>query len=171
MSVDGPRMSGRSGSGLSPTRSVRRMNRRSHPERRDQGDTPASASRGGGSGSRRGPTPLSEVLGALFAAKGYGRLRSTRELEEAWAEAVGPSAARQTCPGLIRHGVLSVTVSHPTLLEELAAFRKPTLLSALRRALPDTKIHDIRFRIGPISPSPSGFGSSSGPSNPAKDRG
>ncbi|CAN5879171.1 hypothetical protein BH23PLA1_BH23PLA1_06060 [soil metagenome] len=128
------------------------MNRRSRPERRE-GAGPQNSR---GVGGRRGPVPLSEALGALFAARGFGRLRSTRELEEAWAEAVGASAAGQSRPGAIRHGVLSVTVAHPTLLEELAAFRKPALLAALRRALPDLTIHDIRFRIGPIHPPASG---------------
>jgi hypothetical protein len=47
-----------------------------------------------------------------------------------------------------------VTVAHSTLLEELAAFRKPTLLAALRRDAPGTLIHDIRFRVGPIDPPP-----------------
>ncbi|HWE35164.1 MAG TPA: DciA family protein [Isosphaeraceae bacterium] len=101
---------------------------------------------------QRGPRPLSEVLGALFAARGYGRLRAARELEAAWEAAVGEPACRQSKVGGVRHGVLSVTVAHPTLLEELAAFRKPALLAALRRAAPETPIQDIRFKVGPIAP-------------------
>jgi hypothetical protein len=45
---------------------------------------------------------------------------------------------------------LNVTVAHPTLLEELDAFRKPALLQALRTGAPGTIINDIRFRVGPI---------------------
>src|SRR5205807_3771989 len=41
-------------------------------------------------------------------------------------------------------------LAHPTLLEELAAFRKPELLQALRAGAPATPIQDIRFRVGPI---------------------
>src|SRR5437763_149527 len=99
---------------------------------------------------RRGPTPLSDILGALFAARGFGRLRAVSELEAAWAVAVGEPAASQTRVGGVRHGVLTVTVGHPTLLEELAAFRKPELLAALRRDAPGSPIHDIRFRVGPV---------------------
>jgi predicted nucleic acid-binding Zn ribbon protein len=99
---------------------------------------------------RQGPTPLSDILGALFAARGYGRLRAAGELEAAWADAVGEPACRQTRVGGVRHGVLSVTVAHPALLEELAAFRKPALLAALREHAPAAAIHDIRFRVGPI---------------------
>ena len=99
---------------------------------------------------RRGPRPLAEILGALFAARGYGRLRGSRELEEAWEAAVGEPASRQTRLGGVRHGVLNVTVAHSTLLEELAAFRKPALLAALRRDAAGSVIHDIRFRVGPV---------------------
>lgn len=98
----------------------------------------------------RGPKPLTDILGSLLAARGYGRLRALGDLEAAWEAAVGEPTNRQTRLGGIRRGVLDVTVSHPALLEELAAFRKPEILAALRRAAPDARILDIRFRIGPI---------------------
>ena len=44
--------------------------------------------------------------------------------------------------GEVRRGVLNVTVAHPVLLEELSAFRKSDLLSALRRDAPGTVVHD-----------------------------
>jgi hypothetical protein len=91
-------------------------------------------------------------LGELFAARGYGRLRARRELEAAWDAAVGEPGCHQTLVGEVRRGVLNVTVAHPALLEELAAFRKPALLAALRRQAPGTLVHDIRFRVGPVDP-------------------
>ncbi len=103
---------------------------------------------------RREPRPLGDVLGELFAARGYGRLRAAGELEGAWNAAVGEPACYQTRLGGVRHGVLTVTVAHSALLEELAAFRKPELLAALRRDAPGSKVHDIRFRVGAIEPDP-----------------
>lgn len=100
----------------------------------------------------RGPKALGDVLGELFAARGYGRLRAVGELEAAWDTVAGEPARRQTRVAGLRHGILTVTVAHPALLEELAAFRKSELLAALRRELPDLKIHDLRFRVGPIDP-------------------
>ena len=47
---------------------------------------------------------------------------------------------------------MNVTVAHSTLLEELAAFRKPALLRALQSSVRATLIQDIRFRIGAIRP-------------------
>jgi len=113
--------------------------------------------------NRRGPKPLSEILGELFATRGFGRLRAMKELEDAWNAAVGEPGCRQTRVGEVRRGVLNVTVAHSTLLEELSAFQKPTLLAALRRDAPGTLIHDIRFRVGPIDEP----GAASPPSKPS----
>src|SRR5437764_8017184 len=115
--------------------------------------------------NRRGPRPLSDILGELFASRGYGRLRGLKELEDAWNAAVGEPGCRQTRVGEVRHGVLNVTVAHSALLEELAAFQKPALLAALRQNAPGTLIHDIRFRVGPIEDRPS-----SRPGPPARPR-
>jgi predicted nucleic acid-binding Zn ribbon protein len=105
---------------------------------------------------RRGPRPLGDVLGELFAAKGYGRLRALGELEAAWNAAVGEPACRQTRVAGVRRGVLTVTVAHPALVEELAAFRKRELLAAIRRDAPSARVQDIRFRVGPVEPDPPG---------------
>src|SRR5271157_4311449 len=100
--------------------------------------------------NRRGPRALSEVLGELFTVRGYGRLQTSGELEQAWNRAVGEPYCHETRVGELRRGILSVTVAHPTLLEELAAFRKSEILEALRTSAPGTTIQDIRFRIGPV---------------------
>jgi predicted nucleic acid-binding Zn ribbon protein len=104
-----------------------------------------------GGHDRRGPRPISEGLGALFAARGLARLRAQGELEAAWEAAVGEPGREQTRVGGLRHGVLTIVVAHPALLEELAAFRKPALLAALRQNTVAAPIHDIRFRVGPMS--------------------
>jgi len=118
----------------------------------------------------RGPRPLSDVLGELFASRGYGRLRAQKELEEAWNAAVGEPGCRQTRIGEVRRGVLSVTVAHSTLLEELSAFQKPALLAALRQNAPGSVIHDLRFRIGPVD-APPASPSTTRPKTPRPPRG
>jgi len=126
--------------------------------------------------NRRGPLALSEILGELFTLRGYGRFRARQELEQAWEAAVGEPLCRQTQLGEVRRGVLNVTVSHPALLEELAAFRKPSLLAVLRSDAPGTTIHDIRFRVGAVGaaatgagPAPPG-GTTADPSEPAEPK-
>lgn len=46
--------------------------------------------------NRRGPRPLSEILGELFTLRGYGRLQARQELEDAWNAAVGEPSCWQT---------------------------------------------------------------------------
>jgi len=123
------------------------------------------------SADRRGPKPLSEILGELFATRGFGRLRAQQELEDAWNAAVGEPGCHQTRLGEVRRGVLNVTVAHPTLLEELAAFQKPMLLAALRRDAPGTVIHDIRLRVGPIDPPGPASNPGSSPKGPKGSKG
>src|SRR5271169_5570569 len=101
--------------------------------------------------NHREPRRLSDILGELFTVRGYGRLRARQELEDAWNAAVGEPCCHQTRLGEVRRGVLNVTVAHSTLLQELAAFRKPALLGALRSGAPATTIHDIRFRVGAVT--------------------
>ncbi len=113
--------------------------------------------------SRGGPKPLSDILGELFAARGFSRLRAMKELQDAWDAAVGEPGCRQTQLGEVRRGVLNVTVAHSALLEELAAFQKPALLAALRQNAPGTVIHDIRFRVGPVEASNSACGNAGPP--------
>ena len=84
-------------------------------------------------------------------AEGHLAVAAEGELHAAWNLAVGEPLCHQTEVGDVRRGVLNVTVAHPALLEELSAFRKPALLSSLRQNLTGTVIHDIRFRVGPIS--------------------
>lgn len=100
----------------------------------------------------RGPRALGDVLGDLFAERGYGRLRAVSELEAAWIAAVGDAIAGQTQLGGVRRGILQITVAHPALLDELASFRKAQILAAFRHRLPHTPIRDIRFRVGRVDP-------------------
>jgi predicted nucleic acid-binding Zn ribbon protein len=97
---------------------------------------------------------LGEVLGDLFVARGLGRTRAVGELETGWEKAAGPEVARCSRVTGIKHGVLCVTVTHSALLEELAAFRKPVLLDALRLELPNLKVRDVRFRVGVLEADP-----------------
>jgi predicted nucleic acid-binding Zn ribbon protein len=101
-------------------------------------------------GDNKGPERLGEVLSRLFTARGWGRQQDRLRLEKAWAEAAGPEVALKTRTGTLRRGVLEVLVGNAVLMQELAHFHKRRLLEALRRNLPTTPIHDLRFRAGVI---------------------
>ncbi len=85
-----------------------------------------------------------------MARKGIARVRSAAALESAWARAAGDLAAQHTRVAGIKRGRLEIIVSHSTLVQELS-FQKQGLLEALRTALPDERIEDLRFRLGPVT--------------------
>jgi len=99
---------------------------------------------------QRGLQSLSGVLNNLFVLRGLARRQARRELDVAWEQAVGETAARQTHVGEPRRGVLEITVGSSALLAELSGFRKQELLAALRRNAAASTIRDIRFRLGVI---------------------
>jgi predicted nucleic acid-binding Zn ribbon protein len=95
-----------------------------------------------------GPENLSDVLGRLFAARGWGRQSGRAKIEAAWAAAVGPEFGPDTRVLVIKRGVLEVEVRHAILLQELAQFHKRKLLAAVREKLPGTTLTDLKFRAG-----------------------
>lgn len=92
---------------------------------------------------------MGTILTELMARRGFARIQGTAALEAAWRAAAGEPLGQHTRPGAIRRGKLEVTVANSTLAQELT-FRKPALLEALRRALPEETIRDLRIRVGPI---------------------
>jgi predicted nucleic acid-binding Zn ribbon protein len=96
----------------------------------------------------RGPVNLADVLGPLFAARGWGRKTERVKLETVWAEVVGPVTAAETRVMRLQRGVLEVEVRQSILLQELAQFQKRTILTALREKHPNPPITDIKFRAG-----------------------
>lgn len=97
---------------------------------------------------RRGPEALKDVIGRLFAARGWGRRQAQLRVEDAWASAAGPEQAAHTRVGRLQRGVLEIVVDSAVLLQELSHFHKRALLERLRKQLPTVK--ELRFRTGVI---------------------
>jgi predicted nucleic acid-binding Zn ribbon protein len=95
-----------------------------------------------------GPEPVGEILGRLFAARGWGRRQGRLHLETAWAEVIGATGAQHTRIAGLRRGVLEVLVNNAVLLQELAHYQKRRLLEQLRGRLSGTPLNDLRFRAG-----------------------
>lgn len=98
--------------------------------------------------SPSGPELIKEVLGRLFAGRGWGRRQERLHIEKAWAEAVGPELEPHTRVLGLRRGVLEVEVNNAVLLQELAHFHKRGLLQRLRDQLGGTPVNDLRLRAG-----------------------
>ena len=70
------------------------------------------------------------------------------DLQGAWSEVAGPAVARSSRARRFRGGKLHVDVFSAPLLQELATYQKPTLLTALRGREGFEKLVDIVFRHG-----------------------
>jgi predicted nucleic acid-binding Zn ribbon protein len=95
------------------------------------------------------PHAISDILGQLFARRGFARVQSADACSAAWRQAAGDFTAGYTRVGSVKRGALEITVANSTLVQELT-FRKSALLADLARLLPDEPIKDLRFRVGPI---------------------
>lgn len=93
------------------------------------------------------PENLSDVLGRLFTARGWGRLSERTRLEAAWAEVTAEWPGQTRVLGL-RRGVLEVEVRTGVLVQELAQFHKRKLLAGLRKKLTGQPLTDLKFRAG-----------------------
>jgi predicted nucleic acid-binding Zn ribbon protein len=95
------------------------------------------------------PKPIGNILAELLARRGYGRLQAADNCATAWAQAVGAALAAKSRAGQVRRGVLEVWVQNSTLVQELS-FEKSRLLKTMIQLMPDEKIRDLKFRVGPI---------------------
>ncbi|MGE3803679.1 MAG: DUF721 domain-containing protein [Gemmataceae bacterium] len=95
----------------------------------------------------QGPELLREIVGRLVSARGWGRRQGQLKYERAWEEVAGVKLATHSKMHGFRRGVFEVLVDSAVAQHELN-FHKRKLLEQLRKQLPGTSIHDLRFRAG-----------------------
>jgi len=96
----------------------------------------------------RRPKRIGNVIAQLVQRRGYAQVRAAGARDSAWQNAAGVMALH-TRVGSCRRGVFEVLVANSLVMQELS-FRKEELLGRLQDLLPETKIEQIRFRIGQI---------------------
>lgn len=96
------------------------------------------------------PKPIADVLAELLARRGYARVQSAAVCADAWRAAAGEMLAPFTRAGAVRRGVLEVIVGNSALVQEMS-FEKKRLIERLAELLPDEKIRDLKFRVGPLT--------------------
>ena len=103
----------------------------------------------GTQGTAHGPQKIGIAIGELMTRRGYGQVEWREQAREAWQAAAGEHLASKCSVGNIRRGVVEVTVTNSSVLQELA-FRKQELLGKIQHSLPQSKICDLRFRVGEV---------------------
>lgn len=102
----------------------------------------------------RQPKPAKNVIAEVIQRRGYARVLSQENLQQAWQEALrttpsGELLAKHSFPGRLRRGTLEVMVANSTFVQELT-FEKTTLLARLRELSPGQNIRNLRFRVGEV---------------------
>lgn len=89
------------------------------------------------------------IINQLLARSAYGQQKSSGDLDEAWKDAIGTRWQALTRVGKLNRGILEIYVTNSTLGQHLN-FEKKRVLKILQDRLPQNKIKDIRFKVGPI---------------------
>lgn len=90
---------------------------------------------------------MADVLGQLLIKKGYAQVQTAATCEQAWQQAAGTRFGPNTRAGNLKRGVLEVTVRNSAILQELT-FMKTQIIKSLTQLVPDSKIRDVKFRVG-----------------------
>lgn len=97
---------------------------------------------------RRGMEQLGFTLERTLKRLGIARGVRERMALVVWGEVVGPAAARNTRPVLVRGGQLLVQASSSTWAQELSLMRNH-LVARLNARLGEEVVRDIRFAVDP----------------------
>ncbi|MFV1957978.1 MAG: DciA family protein [Planctomycetota bacterium] len=93
----------------------------------------------------RGAIPVADLLGPALRSLGMPSHALSQRVLAAWDQAVDPSWRSQLRPDRFVGGVLIVSVSSPSLCQELTLFHRDRLLDLLRAALPGVTLVGLRF--------------------------
>jgi len=97
----------------------------------------------------RAPKKVGDVLANLLARRGYARIQAAALLQGTWDKLIGERLAGKTRVGRLQRGVMEVTVQSSAVMQELT-FQKTRLLKSIKETMPEEKIRDLKFRVGPI---------------------
>lgn len=92
-------------------------------------------------------TEIAQLIDNWFESKNYTQRRRNFDVFHNWNDIVGNDIGRNTEPVKFYNDVLVIKVKNSVWTQELQ-YLKPQLLEKIRRSFPETKITDLRFRIG-----------------------
>ncbi|HLG22707.1 MAG TPA: DUF721 domain-containing protein [Candidatus Manganitrophaceae bacterium] len=97
------------------------------------------------------PTAVAPILKGLTQGLGLEKGIALLLLEQRWKEVVGPQVSAHTHPLEIRFGALAVMVDSAAWTHELS-FLKKELIEKINRAIGNSWIETLHFKIGPLPP-------------------
>jgi hypothetical protein len=95
------------------------------------------------------PKRLDNVFAQVIQVRGYGRIETDTQLGTIWSAIVGEMLAGVSRACQVRRGRLLVIAANSAALQELT-FRKQEILREFGRKLPEARIENVVFRVGPL---------------------
>ena len=89
------------------------------------------------------------IIDAVIDEMGLSGQMWREELENQWADIVGPQLANNTRPGPVEKGNLYVYVRHPIWLQELKRNGEKEILNKVKKQFPHQGIFALRLQIDP----------------------
>ncbi|MDP2921569.1 MAG: DUF721 domain-containing protein [Candidatus Omnitrophota bacterium] len=96
------------------------------------------------------PEEIGGIVGQVIKKLDTKTHGSKEEIVKAWENAAGADAVRHTKCVAIKKNILTVEIDSSTWLYFLS-MKKKSILAAMKKALGEKAIGDIKFRIGEIS--------------------
>ena len=96
---------------------------------------------------KREPTPIADILKAVFHKLEDEKDISKEFIESRWKEFAGEGGFKHSKPLAIRQKTLTVLVDSSGWLQELS-MQKRKILKGLQRTLGKDRISEIHFKIG-----------------------
>jgi predicted nucleic acid-binding Zn ribbon protein len=90
---------------------------------------------------------LAQIVPDVMKRLGLHQRLVESQLFSRWPDIVGEFNARVCQPAALRHGRLTVSVSHPAYIQELRP-HKPLFLQKIQQCLGTNAVRDIIFRVG-----------------------
>jgi predicted nucleic acid-binding Zn ribbon protein len=99
------------------------------------------------------PTQVKNLVQGVLGDLGLEAAARSYRIGERWEEAVGAQVASHCRPVALRGGVLEACVDSSVWCQQLQ-LQSPQILESLRETFGEEAPSALRFRIGPLPPSP-----------------
>ncbi len=97
------------------------------------------------------PKTIGRLAARVLSIHAVAAEQATNNLLEAWIKVAGAEYQDSTFVGSIKRNRLEVTCTN-SLINQQLTFQKHRLVEGMNREVPNLKIKDISFRIGPVQP-------------------
>lgn len=90
-----------------------------------------------------------DLVDQVLKTFGLEEASQLADIQNAWSDIAGKDNARQSRPGKLERGILTIHVDHHLWLNELKQVAAPALLKRLQQRFGKARVRQLRFEITP----------------------